>query len=61
LTIEDSSGFWIIAFWDIVSAVSHDSPNDMAQLIGDGCNSNQVMFILAMFSSPKITQIALGA
>jgi len=29
----------------------------MAQLIGRSSNSNQVMFVLAMFSSPKITQI----
>jgi len=59
LTIEDSSGFWIIAFWDIVSAVSHDPPND--KFVGDSSNSNQVVLILAMFSPPKITQIALGA
>jgi len=60
LTSEDSSGFWIIAFADIVSAVGHDSPDDMAQLVGDSSGSNKMVFILAMFSPPKITQIAFG-
>jgi hypothetical protein len=57
LTIEDSSGFWTIAFRDVVSAVGHDSPNDMAQLVGSGRDSDQVMFILAMFFTPKVPQI----
>ena len=60
MTSEDSSGFRVIAFWDVVSAVGHDSPDDMTQLVGCGGNGNQVMFVLPMFLPPKITEIALG-
>jgi hypothetical protein len=60
LTIEDSSGFWIIAFAYVISAVGHYSPDHMTQLVGHGSSSNKMVFVLAMLSPPKITQIALG-
>ena len=55
LTSEDASGFSIMPFGNIISAVGHDTPDDMTELPSHGGNSNQLMFVLAFFLEPEVS------